>query len=246
MTQRTTPQPSLDALANLAHFHREHEKFYALAPLRQAEQVLRTSRTLKALADRWSGLSVRPDSGAWAHAYTGCEDLNDPTAIETSGVLFIEGDTEPSEIIQLKHELRTNAESGEQIGAWLKEAMGDSWNSAGALLHILPLADLLGERHRIIANNWLAADMTRLVAALQQRAVDILEAVDFTPYGLRADLAGPRATPGYLYSAALLLDRAADLIVTSTTLTRDSEPAWRAWQARVEALRAAAADGPPA
>jgi hypothetical protein len=68
--------------------------------------------------------------------------------------------------------------------------------------------------------------------------VDILDTLDLTPDGVRADLSGPRLTPGYLYSAAMLLDRAADLAVTSTALTRDSEPAWRAWSARVESLRA--------
>ena len=26
------PIPPMDALVNLAHFHREHEKYYALAP----------------------------------------------------------------------------------------------------------------------------------------------------------------------------------------------------------------------
>lgn len=230
-------QPPLDALANLAHFHREHEKYYAIAPLRRAEEVLHVSRTLKALADRWSDIKVRTNPATAAPAYTGCEDLNDLTAIETSGVLFMEGASEPAEISGLKADLRSQASGAEQTGAWLKEAMGVSWRSAGALLQMPPLADLLGERHRIIANNWLAADMSRLAAALLQRAVEILDAVDFTPDGLRADLAGPRATPGYLYSAAMLLDRAADLAVTSTTLTRDSEPAWRAWQARVDDVR---------
>ncbi|SDO69666.1 hypothetical protein SAMN04515671_1733 [Nakamurella panacisegetis] len=236
MTETTARPPvPVAALRNLAHFHREHEKFYAIEPLRRAEAVLRASRTLKALADRWSRTDLRPAAGG-GPAYTGCEDLNDPTAIETSGVLFMEGTTEPAELTQLKHDLRSQAMSGEQTGAWLKDAMTASWDSAGALLRVSPLAELLGERHRIIANNWLAADMSRLSAALLNRAADILEAVDFTPGGLRTDLAGPRVTPGYLYSAALLLDRSADLSVTSTTLTRDSEPAWRQWQARVDTL----------
>lgn len=246
MTPNTTSnrRPTLDALANLARFHREHEKYYAIAPLRQAEDVLRASRTLKALADRWSSLEVSAEPATDAPAYSGCDDLNDLTAIETSGVLFMEGPNEPAEITKLKGDLRAQADDGEQVGAWLKEAMSVSWQSAGALVQASPLADLLGERHRIIANNWLAADMSRLAAALLHRAVDILEAVDFAPGALRANLAGPRTTPGYLYSAAMLLDRAADLAVTSTTLTRDSEPAWRAWQTRVDTLRAAGTDRP--
>ena len=226
----------LDALANLAHFHREHEKYYSLAPIRDAEEILRASQTLKALADRWSTVESHPLDGP-APPYTGCEDLNDQTAIETSGVLFMEGGGEPAELLRLKADLRSRAATSEQTGSWLSDAMHMSWQSAGALVHVTPLADLLGERHRIIANNLQAADMARLGAALMNRAADILDAVDLTPEGLRADLAGPRSSPGYLYSAAMLLDRAADLAVTSTTLTRDSEPAWRAWKARVEILR---------
>lgn len=226
----------LDALANLAHFHREHEKYYSLAPIRDAEEILRASQTLKALADRWSTVESHPLDGP-APPYTGCEDLNDQTAIETSGVLFMEGGGEPAELLRLKADLRSRAATSEQTGSWLSDAMHMSWQSAGALVHVTPLADLLGERHRIIANNLQAADMARLGAALMNRAADILDAVDLTPEGLRADLAGPRSSPGYLYSAAMLLDRAADLAVTSTTLTRDSEPAWRAWQARIGILR---------
>ena len=229
------PVPPMDALVNLAHFHREHEKYYALAPLRHAEAILRASQTLKDLADHWTRAAVRrPDRLV---PYTGCEDINDTSAIETSGVLFLEGGGEPSELITLKEDIRRRAQADEQTGLWLNDAMTASWQSAGALVHVAPLADLLGERHRIILNNWLAASMSRLVASAMQRAVDILDAIDLTPEGIRADLAGPRVTPGYLYSAAMLLDRAADLAVTSTTLTRDSEPAWRAWQARVEAMR---------
>lgn len=228
----------LDALANLAHFHREHEKYYSVAPIRDAEEILRASQALKALADRWSTVAVRPDAEEAPAAYTACEDLNDPAAIETLGVLFMEGGGEPAEITRLKDDLRTRADSNEQSGSWLYAAMSVSWQSAGSLVHVPALGDLLGERHRIIVNNWLAADMARLTASLLGRAADILDALELTPQGVRADLSGARTIPGFLYSAATLLDRAADLAVTSTTLTRDSEPAWRAWQARVDELRA--------
>jgi hypothetical protein len=40
-------------MANLARFHREHEKFYSQAPLRQADDVQAASRALKALAAQW-------------------------------------------------------------------------------------------------------------------------------------------------------------------------------------------------
>jgi len=233
MTQQALP---LDALANLARFHREHEKYYAVAPIRDAAELGRLAQTVKGLADRWSTVEVQPPDGP-RPPYTGCEDLNDTAVIELSGVLFLEGGGEPAELAALKGGLRARAAQYEQAGAWLTEAMTVSWRSAAGLLPVRPLGDLLGERHRIIANNSLAAAMSTLVGSLLGRAADLLDQLDLTPEGVRADLAGPRGYPGYLYSAALLLDRAIDLAVTSTTLTRDSEPAWRAWQARVAALR---------
>lgn len=235
--------PPLDVLVNLARLHREHEKFYAAEPLRDAEAVLRWSRVLKSLADRWERTRVVPGP-ADGVPFAGCEDLNDNTAIETGGVLFLEGGGEPAELTRLKEDLAARSRAAEQGGAWLSQAMTAAWELALTLLNVPQFADLLGDRHRIIANNTLAADLSRLVGMLLRRAVDILAVVDFAPGALRADLAGPRRVPGYLYSASELLDRAADLAVTATTLTRDSERAWRAWRARVESLRdGAAPDG---
>lgn len=50
-----------------------------------------------------------------------------------------------------------------------------SWAVAAALIEIDDLADLLGERHRIIANDWQAACMNRVHSHLLDRAADIVE-----------------------------------------------------------------------
>ena len=128
----STSGPPTEALLNLARYHREHEKYYAIAPLRDAEVIPRASRTLKALADRWSRAEALLSDQA-RPAFSGCEDLNDTTAIETSGVLFMEGAGEPAELIRLKQDLRARAEGSQQTGSWLAEAMGTSWESAGAI-----------------------------------------------------------------------------------------------------------------
>jgi hypothetical protein len=47
---------------------------------------------------------------------------------------------------------------------WLAEAMQASWATPQALLPHRPLADLLGERHRIIANDWQSAGLNSRVA----------------------------------------------------------------------------------
>jgi hypothetical protein len=49
---RSTPETLFETVLNPFRFHREHEKFYAEAPLEQAASLQRASRTLKTLAER--------------------------------------------------------------------------------------------------------------------------------------------------------------------------------------------------
>ena len=74
---------------------------------------------------------------------------------------------------------------------------------AGALTAIPVLADLLGERHRIIANDWQAAAGRRCGTSGSARA-RARSPVDFSPAALREDLAGERTGAAYLYSASEL------------------------------------------
>lgn len=123
------------------------------------------------------------------------------------------------------------------------EATQSTWKTATGLLRIEPLADLLGERHRIIAANWQNASLNVIIGALLRRAVEILDVIDFTPAAIRADLAEKRLVPRYLYSAAELIDRAADLLAEGAVLVHDGERRWRVFHERVEAIRG---DGGPA
>jgi hypothetical protein len=230
-TSSATPAPLLEAILNLSRFHREHEKFYASSPLATAEQLHRHARTLLALADRWT--TTEPSTRSALSPYEGADDLNSPVAVQLDGVLFLEGQGRPPEITAMIGELRTHAASFAGTGEWLATAMGASWDMAGALLDVAPLADVLGERHRIISNDWLAADMNTLTGRLLARAADLLERIDFTPAALRRDLAGDRVTPGLLFSAAEIVSRATDLCSQSAGLVRDNERRWRVFHARV-------------
>jgi hypothetical protein len=232
--QQQDPATILTQVENLARSHREHELYYSQAPLTDAIALQQLSRTLKALAGHWA--TVRPASVEHANPYAGCDDLNVQAAIETLGVLFLEGEGQPAEIGRIKRELTTMADDHEQTGAWLSEAMQSTWNSASALLRIEPLADLLGERHRIIAANWQNAALNTIIANLLRRAGEILDQIDFTPAAIRDDLREQRRAPRYLYSAAELVDRAADLLAEGAVLVHDSERRWRIFSARVQAL----------
>jgi hypothetical protein len=224
----------LAVVKNLSRYHREHEKYYSEAPLADAIALQRIARTLLALAERWT--FVEPAAEPAPSPFAGTPDLNDERAIETSGVLFMEGEGEPAEITRIKSELQTIAACSEQSGSWLAAAMEASWGMAEALLAYPQLADLLGERHRIIGNNWQNACTARLVARYLRRAVAVMERVDFAPAALRKDLAGARSAPAYLFAAAELINHAADLAAASSVLTHENERRWRIFHERVEQL----------
>jgi hypothetical protein len=238
MTDAQPPaDPFLAAVQNLTRTHREHEKFYSQAPLEDALLLLRYSRTLMALAERWS--TATPAEHPVAAPFAGAADLNDPRAIETSGVLFMEGDEAPAEIISLRHELDVKADGFRRSGEWLTRAMEIAWGTAEALLAYPQLADLLGERHRIISNDALNGSLALLIGRNLERAGVLLDKVDFTPAGVRADLAGPRSAPAYIFSACELIDRAADLAAQSAVIVHDNERRWRVFGDRVAALAVA-------
>jgi hypothetical protein len=221
----------LKTMVNLSRFHREHEEFYAVAPREQAVAIQRDVRSLLALADKWAGTS--PAEPAPLNPYEGAEDLTSPVALQLRGVLFMEGEGEPAEIREIKRDLLRMAEDLRSVSDWLAAAMQGSWDAAAALLDFPEFASLLGERHRIISNDWQAAHLGAGAGRLLQRAVEILDRVDFTPKALRADLAGARVGPQLLYSTAELAARAADMLSDSAGLVNENEGRWRAFHARV-------------
>jgi hypothetical protein len=230
-------------MLNMTAFHREHEKFYSVSPREQAVVLQRHSRTLHALADRWT--TTTPDHPRAFSPYEGATDLNDATAIQLDGVLFMEGEGEPGEISHLKRDRRVMADDATGAGEWLANAMQASWDMAPTLFDIDDLADLFGERHRIIANNWQAASLMSLTARILARAAELLEHGDFRPAAIRADLADQHTSARRLQSAAEMLDHAADLLSDFAGLVHDNERRWRIFRARVEHIAANLASKPP-
>jgi hypothetical protein len=226
------PSPLLRAILNLSRFHREHEKFYASAPRQQAVMLQGHGRTLCALADRWE--TVAPAVREVLSPFEGAEDLNDPAALQLGGVLFMEGEGEPAEITRVKRDLRAVGDEAAATGAWLTSAMSASWEMAASLVDVDELAGLLGDRHRIIANDWQAAEMSALAGRILYRAADMLEGVDFTPAALRRDFESARVAPRLLHSVSELISHAADLLSDSAGLVHDNEPRWRRFRARVQ------------
>lgn len=221
----TSDADLLNTMQNLARFHREHEKFYSSAPLEGAVRLQGASRILKTLADRWKTIIPAP-SGAQS-PFAGAEDLNETANIQETGVLFMEGGGEPAEITRLKRDLDLTASDMAEIGNWLANAMESSWEFVRVIIPDPALASVLGERHRIISNDWLAASMCTLLSRLLRRSLDILQVLDFSTPAVRADLSGQQTYPAYMYSASELIARAADLAAESALLIHDNERRWR-------------------
>jgi hypothetical protein len=235
MTLRTpAPVLVLQTIENLAEFHREHERFYAAAPREQAVVLERSARTLRGLADRWAGLP--PPRPLVPGPAAGEQNPAARTAAGSDGVLYLPGPDEPAELHAIGRQLCAQGQEFLATAEWMSAAMQASWDAAPALLQIPELADLVGERHRIIANDWEAAAMDVVVGRLLVRAAEILDRIDLGAARVRADLAGPRVAPGLLHSTAELVSRAADLLSDSAGLVHDNERRWRVFHHRVERL----------
>jgi hypothetical protein len=220
----------LRTMLNTTTYHRQHEEYYAVAPREQAVVLQRHARTLHALVDRWAAPGAPSGS---PNPYAGAPDLTSPVALQLDGVLFMEGGDTPVEIISLRREVRELGEASIAAGDWLATAMQAAWDLAPALFDVDELADLLGERHRIVANDWQAAGLVRVAGLVLVRAADLLERVDFAPKALRAALARTGVTSGHVRSAAEMLDHAADQLCDFAGLVHDNERRWRVFRARV-------------
>jgi hypothetical protein len=100
--------------------------------------------------------------------------------------------------------------------------MQAAWEGAAAVLDVDGLADVLGERHRIMSNDWLAAHMQSLIGRMLARTAEMLEHIDFTPAALRADLAGARVTPRRVHSVAEVMSE----VMSRRPTCAASPPGW--------------------
>ncbi len=220
----------LAVVKNLSEYHREHEKYYSEAPLTDAISLQRIARTLIALAERWT--SVQPAAAPAPSPFAAAPDLNDDRAIETSGVLFMEGGGEPAEITRIKSELQAIAASGEQSGAWLAAAMEASWAMAEALLSYpsSPTSWPNGTRSSVTAGG------TRLPHCSSHGSC----AGPSRSWNRSISRPAPcaRTSPAYLFSAAELINHAADLSAASSVLTHEDERRWRIFHERVKQITA--------
>jgi hypothetical protein len=223
-------------LLQIARHHRDHERYYAMEGLEQAAAIRRDAGALRALADRWLA-GQAPDGGDARYddpqlKAAGCEDLNDPAALATAGILFMEGEGEPAEIAALKVKLAAERDRCLGTGSWLEDKMQAAWQREAALL-TAEHADAAYARHMTLMRTTLTASKLVVAGRLLGAAHAALAPRDHRPAGVRADLHGAGRL---LRATAWLMDAAAGLIAEQAADLGASDPAWTSY---IEDLAAA-------
>jgi hypothetical protein len=220
------PDSTIADLLQIARHHREHERYYAMAGLEQAAGLRRDAGALRALADRWlngeasDGTEARYDEPQLKAA--GCDDLNDPAAVATAGILFMEGEGEPAEISSLKVKLAAQRDRCLNSGRWLGEKMEAAWQREAVLL-TADYADAAYARHMALTRTTLTASKLVIAGRLIGAAHAALAPHDHGPAEVRAD---PRGAGRLLRATAWLIDAAAGLIAEQAADLGASDPAW--------------------
>jgi hypothetical protein len=228
----------LDVLANIAAYHREHERFSPAQHLATAADLAREANRLKVVADVWLREPSAPAAGAVDYTdpryrAAGCADLNALDAVAGIGVLFMEGEGEPAEIRVLKAKLRGQGLGMQSAGQWLADKMDAAWERESVLL-APPLIDAAWPRFQTIVTNWRGSREMALAGRLLALAVDCLDRIDFTPAAVRADrLRAGRS----LRTAGWILDLAARLLASSGADLARNDPRWTEYREILQSLK---------
>lgn len=87
--------------------------------------------------------------------------------------------------------------------------------------------------HRVVARDWLAADMNAMIAWLLRRAIRVLMGMDLAPEAVRVDFLGARHYPLAFQAVAAILDRAVQLALEGAAYVEGFNHQWLALRAHV-------------
>lgn len=235
---RAATLSNLAALDNIATYHREHERYYTVQKYEHAAELAREANKLKVVADVWlaPGKPAPRYPGADfdqpAFRPTGCDDLNALSAIASVGILFMEGQGEPTEIRMLKAKLGARGEGSVRAGEWLAGMMSAAWPRESVLLDD-KFANAARPRYRTIATNWIGSLEMILLGRLLRLAVDKLTTIDFAPSALRA---APQQAGEKLVLAARIIEQAARLEATGGVELSGNDECWTAYRDQLRSV----------
>ena len=226
---------ALAAMTNIARYHRAHERYYAQHLGESASSLLRDANRLRIVAELWLGDAPGApldsiDASDPRYRVLAGPDLNSLVAVPAIGILFMEGEGTPPELLALTAKLRGAAVASMTAGAWLLDKMEAALVREHAHLagH---LADGAQARLGTIGVNWCGAEGSLLCGRLLDQAATRLGRLDLRPASIRAQRA---STGSELLQLAWTLALVAGLQASFSSQLGDNDRDWTAYIAVLE------------
>jgi hypothetical protein len=239
MTSRRSEENELDRttidnLLRVARAHRQHERFYAMQGLEAAAALRRDANALKALAEHWleAPTDAAPAIDDPRFRAAGSPDLNADAATAGAGILFMEGENEPTELTALKRTLAGVATEHAATSTWLLDMVDRAWDREAILLKP-GTASAAFRRHLTVTRTALTAGKLGVAGRLVAAAHAALSAQDFRPAAIRADR---RGAAEIVRTAAWLLDAATAVLAEQASQLGYSDADWTAYIEELERL----------
>jgi hypothetical protein len=234
-SQAAESTASWTVLHDIATFHRAHERYYTQHLSEAASDLYREANRLRIIADVWLAADEQPprpdvDFGDARYRVAGCHDLNALAAIPAIGILFMEGEGEPSEIRALKGKLRAVSSAFQASGQWLAARIEPAWGREQSLMTVA-LVDAARPRFDTIATNWTGSREIVLSGRLLGIAASRLERGDFRPSAVRS---ARRAAGLDLLHTAWIVGMAAQLCARFAANLADNDRPWTAYMRVLE------------
>jgi len=179
---------------------------------------------------------ARPPGSTAVTRAGGCIDLSVIANLHEVDALFEFIDTAASRILLLRQDVAGLAHDFQTTSGWLGESMATSWANVQAVRPAVRYGAVLDEGHRVVAKDWLTADIHQLVATLLRRAIRPLDRLDLTLFAVRVDLEGPRHYESILRSVGGMLGRAGTLVGESEVFVDELDRRIRRFRDQVVAV----------
>ena len=194
-------------------------------PLNSAAQIDSASAALRAVLRLWDRAAEL--SGANRDSRSGCLDPSLAVDDARGDVLMLQAAVVPDSVQRLRLALSTLADDFEKISHWLVKSAQDTCDAKKMTEHAYAKLTILRDDHRVIARDWLGADMNALIAWLLHRAVGVINRLDLSPDAIAADLLSTGSYKPAIESAAVMLERAGALAAETELFVDNFDRQWR-------------------
>jgi hypothetical protein len=211
-------------IVDFLNYYEQHNRYYQLA-FEKAEELTAEANTLKALSIRWMEAQSPCGQNNYSQlmkCMTNCERAficSDGTPFNETG--------EFSEIARLKGCLKDLATCYKALHPWLLDVKNMEENTFS-----LPKDDTTFNKAWILQFVILNVESTALhdlifTGEVLQKAVSLLESIDFTRKTIRCDLLGPKNIPKLLIVVSAMVKAGADYARLCVDLIEGNNYRWK-------------------